>query len=492
MKLDDYPPQEPLSAARRRRTSERVLARGAGVAGREARVRQRSLPAPRPSIRADAAERRRARLLPRRRLDQRLQGMDGVHGAGLAWRAASPSSAPAIGSRRGIVFPVGFDDCGRRRSPGCTRTSATHGGDPRRIFVGGHSAGGHYAALLAATADWRDARGLPARHRARLPAGLGRVSLRRRQRPDDAAALPRPGRRGRPRRRPPRRCCASTPDACAPFLLAWGSRDFPHLIAQATADGWRRCSAPAVAAEAFVLEGADHFEASLACGQAASGWPRPRPALDARQHRAHPTPDEEASMTELSLRRRVLGCSPPSPPSPPAAPRRRPTSRCASASRWHAPACSPNATPSQMNTYELWREQVNAARRPRRRRQEAQGRVRRLRRPVEARAGGAHLREADHRRQGRPAARAVGHAVPHRDRAGAREVQVPDGRQHRGLGGAAPDQARLHLVPDLGDPGPHRRRADRDAEGAERQVGGGASPTCCRSPRRSRTSSSPS
>ena len=132
------------------------------------------------------------------------------------------------------------------------------------------------------------------------------------------------------------------------------------------------------------------------------------------------------------------------------------------------------------------------ARRHGRRRHEAQGRVRRLRRPVQARAGGAHLREADHRRQGRPAARAVGHAVPHLDRAGAREVQVPDGRQHRGLGGAAPGQARLHLVPDVGDPGPHRRRADRAAEGSRTSSRWRCSPTCCRSPRRSRTSSSPS
>ncbi len=110
--------------------------------------------------------------------------------------------------------------------------------------------------------------------------------------------------------------------------------------------------------------------------------------------------------------------------------------------------------------------------RPRRRRQEAPGRVRQLRRPVQSRAGGAHLREADHRRQGRSPARALGHAVPHRHRAGAREVQVPGGRQHRRLGRAAPDQAGLPVVPDLGDSRPHRRRADGDDEGGQRQVGG--------------------
>ncbi len=47
-----------------------------------------------------------------------------------------------------------------------------------------------------------------------------------------------------------------------------------------------------VAAEAFVFEGADHFEASLACGQGESGWPD-RAAPGCETHRP-PTPDEEA------------------------------------------------------------------------------------------------------------------------------------------------------------------------------------------------------
>ena len=35
-----------------------------------------------------------------------------------------------------------------------------HGGDPDRIFVGGHSSGGHYAAQLAVTRDWQARHGL--------------------------------------------------------------------------------------------------------------------------------------------------------------------------------------------------------------------------------------------------------------------------------------------------------------------------------------------
>ena len=38
---------------------------------------------------------------------------------------------------------------------------AEHGGDPGRLFVGGHSAGGHLAALAALSKGWTEQRGLP-------------------------------------------------------------------------------------------------------------------------------------------------------------------------------------------------------------------------------------------------------------------------------------------------------------------------------------------
>ncbi len=60
--------------------------------------------------------------------------------------------------------------------------------------------------------------------------------------------------------------------ACPPFLIAWGGRDFAHLANQA-AQMHDKLRATGIASEAFVFEGCDHFEASLACGQPESGWP---------------------------------------------------------------------------------------------------------------------------------------------------------------------------------------------------------------------------
>src|SRR5439155_10778865 len=49
------------------------------------------------------------------------------------------------------VFPTGLEDCAASLA-WVVGHIAEHGGDPRRIFIGGHSAGGHYAALLACNA----------------------------------------------------------------------------------------------------------------------------------------------------------------------------------------------------------------------------------------------------------------------------------------------------------------------------------------------------
>jgi acetyl esterase/lipase len=124
-----------------------------------------------------------------------------------------------------------------------------------RVFVGGHSAGGHYAALLAlgpyrgriagclpvsGVFEFGEGSGLPSR-----PRFLGADPA------NDAAASP------------ARHVVAEHP----PFLLAWGERDFPHLIAQA-----ERFAGLLGDATRLVLPGCDHLGASYDTGRADGAW----------------------------------------------------------------------------------------------------------------------------------------------------------------------------------------------------------------------------
>ena len=286
MKLADYPPQEALSALGAS-YQERVLARSAGIEGREFAYGddpyQRLIVYP-----ADAST---------------GEVLVFFHGGGWTsgYKEWMAFMAPALQARGitlvtpgyrlapGHLFPVGVDDAADALA-WVHAHAAEHGGNARRIFVGGHSSGGHYAALLAATADWRRARGLPADVvRGCLP--VSGVYL------FDAES----GLTMRPRFLGPAgegdKAAAASPllridsGACAPFLLSWGSRDFPHLIVQGRQmlEALQRAG---VAAEAFVFEGADHFEASLACSQGESGWPDRASAW--MRNIPTPTPDEEA------------------------------------------------------------------------------------------------------------------------------------------------------------------------------------------------------
>ena len=168
------------------------------------------------------------------------------------------------------VFPAGFEDCADAID-WVVRHIAQYGADPARVFVGGHSAGGHYAALLAVSAGWRAARNLSARAlRGCLPvsgvyrfgADSGMTTRPRFLGPIaddriDAAAAP---------------LAQLQPDACPPFLLTRGSRDFPHLIAQAD-EMAAALRAAGVPVQIEILEGCDHFEASVACGDTHGQWP---------------------------------------------------------------------------------------------------------------------------------------------------------------------------------------------------------------------------
>jgi acetyl esterase/lipase len=265
--IADYPPQEPLSPLGRA-YHERALAAGQGVLGVEFAFGDD----PYRSVTVHAAAEPSGDVLVFFHGGGWTSGYKewmsfmapALNAHGVTFVTAGYRLAPAH------LFPTGVDDAADALA--WTHAHAgEHGGDARRIFVGGHSAGGHYAAWLAVSAPWRRQRSLPddvvrgclpvsgvyrfdaASGLAARPRFLGPEQPH--DRGDDASPLLR-----------------IDPRVAAPFLLTHGGRDFPHLVVQAAQMG-DALRAAAVAVEDHVLEGCDHFEASLACGDARSGWP---------------------------------------------------------------------------------------------------------------------------------------------------------------------------------------------------------------------------
>jgi len=262
MRLEDYPPQEPLSDAGQRYAAE-CWRRGEGVAAEEHAYgpdpyqRLLVMPAPNPT----------GEVL----LFWHGGGWTSGYKEWMAFMAPAFTAAGVTFVSAGYrlapqhLFPAGFEDCAAALAwvhGACAR----FGGDPARLFVGGHSAGGHYAALLATRFDWQAARGLPQDViRGALPiSGVYRFG-------DGSGLSARPrflGPEGHERAASPLLWLDAPP---RPMLVAWGSQDFPHLVVQAEAF--------ADAAEAaggrirrLVLPGATHFTASFAGGEADGPW----------------------------------------------------------------------------------------------------------------------------------------------------------------------------------------------------------------------------
>ena len=283
MKLDHYPPQEPLSPLGMA-YEKRILALGEGIEGIEAAYGDdpyQSLAVFRPAAPSGDV-------------------LVFFHGGG--WTSGYKEwmyfMAPALLAQGVVlvsagyrlapahVFPAALDDAAAALA-WVWRHIAAHGGDPRRIFAGGHSAGGHYAALLAVTSGWRTQRGLPAEVlRGCLPvSGVYRFGA-------DSGLSARPRFLGAENEArvdveasPLLRLEAA---ASPPFMISYGSRDFAHLIAQAQ-QMEAALRAAGVPVQVQILEGCDHFEASVACGEHPLGWP----ALAAawmRQTAASPNP----------------------------------------------------------------------------------------------------------------------------------------------------------------------------------------------------------
>lgn len=160
------------------------------------------------------------------------------------------------------IFPTGLDDCAGALD-WLGAHAAEYGADPTQLFVGGHSAGGHYAALLAVTGH------AVSRIRGCAPLSgvyefgehAGMATRPRFLGPPEAAAerYASPMRHVRP--------------GMPPFLLSWGEHDFPHLKRQAQ-EMLAALQAANVAAKALELPGCDHFTASYAAGDADGLWMR--------------------------------------------------------------------------------------------------------------------------------------------------------------------------------------------------------------------------
>ncbi|HUT47746.1 MAG TPA: alpha/beta hydrolase [Alphaproteobacteria bacterium] len=264
MRPEDYPTQEPLSEFAQPYHDE-VMRRAQDVEGIEAQYGgdpyQSILVYPAPEPNGDV--------------------LAFIHGGGWAngWKEWMSFMAPAL-TGRGVtfatvgyrlapmaVFPSGFEDCLDAVS-WLAANVAEHGGEPKRIFVGGHSAGGHYAALMAVRHDWQAGRGLGADTiRGCLPiSGVYDFSAQ-----SGLSARPRflgaddSGNEG------PASPVTQIDGTPPPFLIAHGEADFPHLIKQADAMSAALERAGGAVAR-LELPGASHLGASLAAGEADGLW----------------------------------------------------------------------------------------------------------------------------------------------------------------------------------------------------------------------------
>ena len=167
------------------------------------------------------------------------------------------------------VFPAGFDDCCDAIAMVCQKVAA-FGGDPGRIFIGGHSAGGHYAALMGLRTDWQASRDvsvdvirgvLPVSGTFEFGEGSGLSMRPRFLGPEDSG------------NEAPASPVNHVRSGAPPFLVAWGDNDFPHLVRQASTfvDALR---ANRVDATQLILEDCDHLGASYACGDDDGSWIR--------------------------------------------------------------------------------------------------------------------------------------------------------------------------------------------------------------------------
>ena len=170
-------------------------------------------------------------------------------------------------------FPAPFDDCVAAVKWTYDQI-AEFGGDPERLFVGGHASGGHLTALATLRVDELIAAGLPKNViQACFPISA-RLNMVFR------APVP-----GSAEYRHQSMLFAADQDAVsasplhqigrseAPFLLTYGSRDTPSII-EDNERMFAALNAHGVPAERLMLEGLDHFDSAIETRHADSLWMR--------------------------------------------------------------------------------------------------------------------------------------------------------------------------------------------------------------------------
>jgi arylformamidase len=141
-----------------------------------------------------------------------------------------------------------------------------HGGDPRRVFIGGHSAGGHLAALATLRLDlWPRHRLAEGTVQACFPVS---TTFDYRGIPEDAGSF-----LARPEDAEAASPVAYVDGKRVPFLIAYGAADFERAKRTSRAMMEALTKAGTTAKE-MEVPGADHFEMSLGLGDAAHPWTR--------------------------------------------------------------------------------------------------------------------------------------------------------------------------------------------------------------------------
>ncbi|MGH7905451.1 MAG: alpha/beta hydrolase [Candidatus Binataceae bacterium] len=264
MRIEDYPPQEPLSPVAQEYAAE-VARRGAGVAAEDHSYG----PDPYQSL---------ALVIPKKPNGDVLAM---VHGGGwtsgykehLLFMAPAYTAAGIIFATIGYrlaprhLFPDGVNDVAAGLG-WLHQHAAEYGGNPRRIFAGGHSAGGHYTALLAVKRDWQEGFGLPKD----VIRGCLPISGVYDFRPGSGlSARPRflgPESSGNDEAASPIVNIQNTPP---PFLIAHGTDDFPHLSHQAELME-HALKESGCDVERIVFPGRNHFSACYAAGESDGPW----------------------------------------------------------------------------------------------------------------------------------------------------------------------------------------------------------------------------